>query len=282
MMSSYLTLRICAILATFLVLSPALVDDHLIRVVNWPPGPANENHNLHSSSGGSGERLQEYYAPVHIAAAKPSNFTGPDHLRPIINSCYKFLDAKYEYQVCMFKSFSQKEVGSSSTHHLSPTRSLGVWRSWEIENGQFRALLYDFGHACSTNSTVVSHRKAKVELQCGAHPHIASVEEPSKCFYVAVVVTPLVCGDDSVMAVYPRLQHHHRHHWDQLFTDWRSGLYTDAGYRAALEQLYRRAGLINDASLVEGTSCADCLSRLEELQQRILELESKLYALKDV
>ncbi|KAF2354380.1 Mannose-6-phosphate receptor binding domain [Trinorchestia longiramus] len=249
-----------------------VVKGHLLRVVNWNPSDTSLSSNEETR-----------FSATQLPTPQPSNYTGPAHLQPLVNSCYEFSDEKYKYQICLFKSISQKEIGGS-THLLSLTRSLGVWKSWEIEDGQFKALLFEAGSVCGSNSSPSGHRQSRVELRCGPRSQITSVEEPRKCYYTAVLVTPYVCGDDSVMAVYPRLSSLHRRRWDQVYTDWENGLVTDLGYNKTVHLIYKEAGLVNDASDNEQRpmSCDECRSELEELKRRVQQLKSELFALRNL
>lgn len=52
----------------------------------------------------------------------------------------------------------------------------------------------------------------KVTLQCGARNALVAVSEATNCRHVATFTSPLVCGDHTVMAVYPR--------WEGGYPSW--------------------------------------------------------------
>ena len=54
-------------------------------------------------------------------------------------------------------------------------------------------------------STIHCALYEQVLLRCGGHNALLSVSEPRQCRYRATFASPLLCGDDTVMAVYPRL-----------------------------------------------------------------------------
>jgi hypothetical protein len=122
---------------------------------------------------------------------------GPERaLASLYKQCVSTQIRQYTYEVCFFDKASQKEGGSST--------SLGSWSSWR-EGEQHREMRFEGGQTCWNGPA----RSAQITLRCGAADgavaRIVSVEEPSKCVYSMVVVTPAACQQSSLEDVQHKL-----------------------------------------------------------------------------
>ncbi|KAJ6832407.1 glucosidase 2 subunit beta [Iris pallida] len=95
--------------------------------------------------------------------------------------CFENKQNKYVYKVCPFKQASQVE-GHSTTR-------LGQWKKFEES---YRIMQFSNGDKCWNGPD----RSLKVRLRCGLTNELADVDEPSRCEYVALLSTPVLCQED--------------------------------------------------------------------------------------
>lgn len=274
-----LTILLCLCLSSYVV----LVDTITLRVVE---GQKPEINSINSP--------EEEPTAEQAPSFQPAAYSGPEHLSSLQDTCYHFTDANYEYQLCMFGNMTQQKLSSAdSLQHQQllsnrPTL-LGVWSGWLIKADQLTGLTLEGGSSCSDRESKAALllRQAQVLLHCGPRNELTAVTEPDRCRYLAHFSTPLVCGDDTVMAVYPRLQANHQRDWDVLYTEHLNGLLTDRGYDRRLQELFQAAGLVLSEESrrklqdqVE-SSGDDCSGKIKLLEEKVKRLENELSVLRN-
>lgn len=99
---------------------------------------------------------------------------GPnDILRGVLGEWITGKNGGYEYKIGILDSVYQDNT------------LLGSYKGYE--DG---ILKYENGHKCWNGP----HRRAHVKLACGIQPQIVLINEPEKCMYEFVVMSPLGCG----------------------------------------------------------------------------------------
>ncbi|XP_072984490.1 glucosidase 2 subunit beta isoform X2 [Typha latifolia] len=104
--------------------------------------------------------------------------------------CFENKEGKYVYKVCPFKKASQVE-GHSSTQ-------LGRWDKFEES---YRVMEFSSGDKCWNGPD----RSLKVRLRCGLKNELTDVDEPSRCEYVAILSTPLLCQEEKLKELQRKL-----------------------------------------------------------------------------
>lgn len=105
--------------------------------------------------------------------------------------CFENKQSKYVYKVCPFKQASQIE-GHSTTR-------LG---SWEKFDESYRVMQFSNGDKCWSGPD----RSLKVRLRCGLTNELTDVDEPSRCEYVALLSTPVLCAEDKLKELEEKLE----------------------------------------------------------------------------
>lgn len=105
--------------------------------------------------------------------------------------CFENKQNKYVYKVCPFKQASQVE-GHSTTR-------LGQWEKFEES---YRVMHFSNGDKCWNGPD----RSLKVRLRCGLTNELADVDEPSRCEYVALLSTPVLCQEDKLKELQQKLE----------------------------------------------------------------------------
>lgn len=173
---------------------------------------------------------------------KPSNFSGPPHLKKLMGKCFSVVENGYKYDLCPFKNVTQHE----QSHRWNPYSGiLGTWQEWVIENNTFVAMKYKHGDDCGEKS-----RQATVTLQCGVTTGIVAVSEPQTCCYALNLSTPLVCHPHSLL-VYPTLTKELQKKWDALEGRLYREEITKQGYNKMLHKVFEEAGLVVDPNVVQ-------------------------------
>lgn len=171
------------------------------------------------------------------AKVKPSNFSGPSHLKTLVGKCYSLKLNEYKYKLCPFDNVTQHE----QTYRWNPYSGiLGVWKEWKVVNNTFHSMLMANGDSCGT-----ADRQVSVILLCGTKNNLTSVTEPQTCHYSMTFETPLVCHEDSLL-VYPRLNETLRHEWDELERQYHEEEITAKGYNLYLRKILWKAGIVKD------------------------------------
>ncbi|THU67882.1 hypothetical protein C4D60_Mb05t29400 [Musa balbisiana] len=105
--------------------------------------------------------------------------------------CFENKQNKYIYKVCPFKKASQVE-GHSSTQ-------LGRWENFDES---YRVMQFSNGDRCWNGPD----RSLKVRLRCGLKDDLADVDEPSRCEYVAILSTPIICLEEKLKELQQKLE----------------------------------------------------------------------------
>lgn len=173
-----------------------------------------------------------------VAKVKPSEFSGPDHLKSLFGKCYTLKINDYKYKLCPFNNVTQHE----QTYRWNPYSGiLGIWKEWKVINNTFHSMIMENGDSCGT-----SNRQVQVVMLCGTANNLTSVAEPQTCHYRMTFETPLVCHEDS-MLVYPRLNETLRNEWDEIERQYHDEEITEKGYKLYLQKLFWKAGLVKDS-----------------------------------
>ncbi|KAL3683489.1 hypothetical protein R1sor_001511 [Riccia sorocarpa] len=99
------------------------------------------------------------------------------------DKCFELKDKKYTYKVCPFKDATQQE-GHSTTR-------LGRWQGFKDD---YKSMVYEHGDRCWNGP----ERSLRVKMRCGTKLELRSVDEPSRCEYVAELSTPAMCLESKV------------------------------------------------------------------------------------
>jgi len=222
-----------------------------------------------------GKNLEENYENKLSPTMIKANFSGPSHLKELQNSCFKYKDDMYKYEFCPFSNMTQEDINS---FYDSYKGILGIWGEWIIDDNQFTAMKLIEGNPCMNEE----HRTTQVNFVCGNINALRSVKEPKQCFYEAKFETPLVCGSNS-MVVYPRLPIHLQNKWDEVYTDYKVGIFTEKGYNNELRKIFTDAGFYLHPDIKQKLKIAEkeikektCEENVEMLKKRISELELQL------
>ncbi|CAK8685569.1 unnamed protein product [Clavelina lepadiformis] len=206
---------------------------------------------------------------------KPSEFSGPMHLKALYDKCFTFSGDDYKYELCPFHNLTQHE----RTMRWNPYSGLlGVWSEWDIKNNTFMHMIMKHGDECGKE-----HRQAKVSFSCGNNNSVVSVMEPKQCNYVINFTTPLVCHKDS-MLVYPILNASLRHDWDKIEEDLANNILTQKGYEKYLSKLFFKAGFYvtvhdDNADMLPSAkfdTLEACNSHVDKLLREIESLKQEL------
>lgn len=172
-----------------------------------------------------------------VGKVKPSNFSGPIHLKSLVGECYTLKIDEYKYKLCPFKNVTQHE----QTYRWNPYSGiLGIWKEWKVTNNTFYSMIMENGDSCGTTD-----RQVEVVMLCGAAHNLTTVTEPQTCHYRMTFETPLVCHEDS-MLVYPRLNETLRNEWDEIERQYHEKEITEKGYKLYLQKIFWKAGLVKD------------------------------------
>ncbi|CAM1154105.1 GNPTG (predicted) [Pycnogonum litorale] len=164
----------------------------------------------------------------------PANFSGPTQLKQLVGSCFENTFDGYHYVFCPFDNVTQDE----ESNRWNPYHGiLGIWQEWIIVNNAFESMVMSNGDSCSGSV----ERSVKVQFKCGRNNKLTNVTEPSRCNYVLIFETPLVCHVDA-MLVYPRLNATLQREWDVAYSEFKNKIITEKGYSKQLRSIFYRAG----------------------------------------
>ncbi|XP_074577108.1 glucosidase 2 subunit beta-like [Curcuma longa] len=107
------------------------------------------------------------------------------------DQCFENKQNKYVYKVCPFRKASQVE-GHSTTQ-------LGRWENFEES---YSVMKFSNGDRCWNGPD----RSLKVRLRCGLKYELADVDEPSRCEYVAILSTPILCREEKLKELQQKLE----------------------------------------------------------------------------
>ncbi len=102
------------------------------------------------------------------------------------DTCHKVTKGKYEYEVCIFGSATQREGGGGGGG-----TNLGSWKAAYIDDGR-RSLKWEGGAKCWNGPA----RSAEVSVTCGAETRLLTADEPETCRYVFTMESPIGCDEE--------------------------------------------------------------------------------------
>ncbi|KAJ7518369.1 hypothetical protein O6H91_21G065900 [Diphasiastrum complanatum] len=102
------------------------------------------------------------------------------------DQCFEMKLNKYLYKICPYKQASQNENHATSR--------LGTWDGFKDD---YKVMVFSNGDKCWNGPD----RSLKVRLRCGLKNEVLSVEEPSRCEYVAELTTPASCLESKLLAL---------------------------------------------------------------------------------
>uniref|UniRef100_A0A7S2UHB7 MRH domain-containing protein n=1 Tax=Attheya septentrionalis TaxID=420275 RepID=A0A7S2UHB7_9STRA len=108
-------------------------------------------------------------------------------LYPMRDQCFSGEAGKYDYEVCIFGSAKQRDIGQKTGG-----TDLGKWSGMEIdeESGQ-KTMLWKNGAKCWNGP----QRSATVHVTCGAETKVLTADEPDTCRYVLTMESHMACDD---------------------------------------------------------------------------------------
>eukprot|EP00930_Biecheleria_cincta_P088251 TRINITY_DN77490_c0_g1_i1.p1 TRINITY_DN77490_c0_g1~~TRINITY_DN77490_c0_g1_i1.p1 ORF type:complete len:430 (-),score=72.77 TRINITY_DN77490_c0_g1_i1:232-1521(-) len=117
---------------------------------------------------------------------------GPDDVYLVASEgCLRFRDGDFDYEVCLFKHVTQRNVKSGESYKLGQK---AAWSTTLWENGEQRKdyskLIMSDGTYCSPAQT---GRKSEIQFECAATPSIVQVQEAQICVYNIRMQTPAAC-----------------------------------------------------------------------------------------
>lgn len=114
-----------------------------------------------------------------------TDFGGDNEWYPMYKNCYDVKIKQYTYEICPFDKSTQKE-GSSRTN-------LGTYKNekWNSKEGK---MFFEDGQKCWNGPK----RSLEVRYECRDEVKVLSVDEPSKCVYVAIMGTPAACDEETL------------------------------------------------------------------------------------
>ncbi|KAJ3066170.1 hypothetical protein HDU98_010521 [Podochytrium sp. JEL0797] len=112
----------------------------------------------------------------------------------LVDQCLELDTPEYVYKLCFFDRAVQKSKGSHGE------TSLGTWGGWigqdltpySGKNLKYFEAEFTNGLQCWNGP----QRSVKVSVECGPRNEVLSIVEPSKCEYLARVMTPGVCESE--------------------------------------------------------------------------------------
>ncbi|KAI7984396.1 Glucosidase 2 subunit beta [Camellia lanceoleosa] len=136
-------------------------------------------------------KLSKIQSRISSLTKKLKHDFGPEkEFYSFYNNCFDIKQNKYVYKICPFKQASQEE-GHSTTR-------LGVWDKFE---DSYKVMLFSSGDKCWNGPD----RSLKVKLRCGLKNEATDVDEPSRCEYVALLSTPVLCVEEKLKELQDKL-----------------------------------------------------------------------------
>lgn len=139
----------------------------------------------------SSSKLSKIQSRISSLTKKLNQDFGPEkEFYSFYSKCFEIKQNKYVYKICPFKQASQEE-GHSTTR-------LGNWDKFE---DAYKAILFSSGDKCWNGPD----RSLKVRLRCGLKNEATDVDEPSRCEYVALLSTPVLCVEEKLKELQDKL-----------------------------------------------------------------------------
>uniref|UniRef100_A0A0D6QX17 Glucosidase 2 subunit beta n=1 Tax=Araucaria cunninghamii TaxID=56994 RepID=A0A0D6QX17_ARACU len=107
------------------------------------------------------------------------------------DQCFEHKENKYTYKICPYKEASQIEGHSTTT--------LGRWGGFK---DSYRSMEFTNGDKCWNGPD----RSMTIRLKCGLRNELVDVDEPSRCEYVASLLTPALCLEERLKELERRLE----------------------------------------------------------------------------
>jgi len=126
--------------------------------------------------------------PVTAAAKLPLP-PPPAELSSLHDQCFKISKDAYIYELCLFKSVTQKQVHSTKEHGVTPY-SLGRFKEYDAD---LKVANFGMGQSCGDKP-----RTTEVTFECATKQEIIDVTEPSGCAYAMRFGTPLACSPGEI------------------------------------------------------------------------------------
>lgn len=138
-----------------------------------------------------------------IPARKPSLPNGPDEIMGLIGECFSHTQSGYEYQLCPFKNFTQRELEAPNPWSKPFWGMLGVFDGMSTDAAEsgdrvFTGMRFEDGDKCGDTP-----RRASIDIACLTPPPLTgdgnacildSVSEPETCVYSSMLRCESVCG----------------------------------------------------------------------------------------
>eukprot|EP01018_Ginkgo_biloba_P038386 Gb_31920 [translate_table: standard] len=106
------------------------------------------------------------------------------------DQCFEHKENKYVYKICPYKQASQLEGHSTTT--------LGRWEGF---GDSYKVMQFSNGDRCWNGPD----RSLKIRLRCGLKNELIDVDEPSRCEYIASLLTPVACLEERLQELQNRL-----------------------------------------------------------------------------
>ncbi|XP_059068864.1 glucosidase 2 subunit beta isoform X2 [Cryptomeria japonica] len=106
------------------------------------------------------------------------------------DQCFEHKENKYVYKICPYKQASQVEGHSTTT--------LGRWGGFK---DSYKIMEFSNGDKCWSGPD----RSLTIRLKCGLKNELIDVNEPSRCEYVASLLTPALCLEERIKDLQKRL-----------------------------------------------------------------------------
>jgi hypothetical protein len=134
----------------------------------------------------AGIQIRNQRAEISKSAAHNDNYGKYNEYQSLADRCLTYKSGQYEYELCMFKSITQKGMPGQRTN-------LGTFAKW---NSNRSIQEYGAGQMCPGGP----QRSCNVKVLCNDSDkdEIVSVDEPSRCTYEMIVKTPSAC-DESLL-----------------------------------------------------------------------------------
>ncbi|KAG0563408.1 hypothetical protein KC19_8G028600 [Ceratodon purpureus] len=163
----------------------------LKRVYNREPVNKSEADRIRNQYSEASTKLSTVQHQISELESKLKGDFGPEgEFYSFHEKCFELKVQKYNYKVCPFKQAIQEE-GHMSTR-------LGNWDGFK---DNYTAMMFSGGDRCWNGPD----RSLRVKLRCGVRTELRNVDEPSRCDYVAELVTPTFCLESKLQELQKKL-----------------------------------------------------------------------------
>ncbi|KAA0167458.1 hypothetical protein FNF31_00897 [Cafeteria roenbergensis] len=140
-----------------------------------------------------------------VPAREPSAPNGPDAIMGLLGQCFTRTQSGYEYQLCPFKNFTQRELEAPNPWSRPFWGMLGLFDGMLISDGEdggriFSGMRFEDGDTCGSTP-----RRATIDIACltpspsaggGSACVLDSVSEPETCVYTSLLRCEAACTAD--------------------------------------------------------------------------------------